>query len=179
MHYAWGMEILRDEYGDPLMRGYKIEMTWLEPGKPHGRDTIESLPVEGWKYRDTSLIHPIILPALEKEPDYRVIRQMALERTQTEERVILKLRVRTLIPQTWYLSWFEHGTLRLGRTDAELEECFNRFVMNCEPSPEDPFSEVDKNGRILMGGEDRWRWKFCDEPDCHRCKNGRYAYIQH
>jgi hypothetical protein len=83
--------------------------------------------------------------------------------------------------ETWVLTWFQHETIDVGQTDAEVLQSFQDFVndkieLNRQLRMETG-EHIDKH--CLMGAEDRWRWHGSNEdgsPNDHapapcRCKH--------
>ncbi len=78
---------------------------------------------------------------------------------------------------TWVLQWFNHYTLDVGQTDADVLKSFEEFVRRHERA-----NAI--NGGVLMGANDRWRWRGADHGDpapcrCQGCKDSGVIRINH
>lgn len=87
--------------------------------------------------------------------------------------------------ETWYQIWFQHASLNIHLTDAELLESFRQFVnrkrqahLNTDDYPY--LTEEEREGMefyCLMGAEDHWRWK--GPCRCEHCQEQGIVRIDH
>jgi hypothetical protein len=91
-------------------------------------------------------------------------------------RRLLKIDVKWKGEVPWALAWFSHQTFRVGRTDEQLHESFERWVQRWEQY-QDHLLSAPKDVPCLMGAEDRWRWKAVCA--CEVCVRDDLAVIAH
>lgn len=104
--------------------------------------------------------------------------------------------MRYLEHEVWCLTWFQHETFDIGKTDEEVLKSFQEFVSRKqELNRKNGHQENDRNYdskkpfHCLMGAEDRWRWKGVVEGDadaqteppcrCKHCKEQGMIRIGH
>jgi len=67
--------------------------------------------------------------------------------------------------ESWVLTWFQHETIDVGQTDAEVLDSFAAFVNEKSKLNRCHRQETGEDMDIycLMGAEDRWRWHGANE----------------
>lgn len=104
----------------------------------------------------------------------------------------LKIKIKTMEPETWCMSWFSHWTFDTGQTDEEALKSFHEFVERKEAL--NVHNGHMRNERIgimpfycSMSANDRWRWSGktdTGEPTnppcrCKHCKERGIISIDH
>lgn len=98
--------------------------------------------------------------------------------------VNLKINVKFLGNQTWWLEWFNHKTYNYFDNEKDAFNSFEKFLESKNVNLNyvysnynlEWFNHYDSSVYMAMGGEDRWRWKFCG---CEKCKKLKISIIQH
>lgn len=108
---------------------------------------------------------------------------------------VLESTIKLVYWETWVIQWFSHATYDDGRTDAEFERSFSRYVNRHQVYQRD-FLQISRNELdvqrfgvqypvCLMGAEDRWRWRSNNEDQekivcrCDGCKKWGVVRIVH
>lgn len=135
---------------------------------------------DGTEPETTSLMRPWMF---ETDPGADEVERQAREawpkltwRTDVDVvRRLVRIEVTRKDDVPWALGWFSHQTFRVGRTDDELHESFERWVSRWERYQD--YSSLPDGIPCLMGAEDRYRWRpFCD---CETCRKNGIALIAH
>lgn len=161
---------------DVLFSIYDISLRWLqqrESDKEYVKWQIVDAP-PGMFFNSTSFYQ-----GFKEEPNNSELDKIARKRWEKlkdkyngESPVII---IHFIENESWWITWFEHATFDIGQSDEEVLASFCRYVRRKQ---EQGRREHNDSGYLLMGGDDRYRWRGAEpdgkpenssEPPC-RCK---------
>jgi len=155
---------------------------WIEglpPGRIWSGDSWTKMPREQTTLEEMEAL----VPAMWEEYQPHLMKKRG-ERNRSEPEFTVKF----IREETWCQGWFSHWTWDTGQSDNEVLNSFEDFVLRMEvlnrrEGHYDPNMGLWMDKYVLMGAEDRWRWKGRDGSDppcrCAGCKEQGIIKIDH
>ncbi len=173
---------------ETLYQIFDIRARWseeTEPGKDYEGRWIEGLPPgRNWNGCSTTTMPAKNTTLEEIERDGREVWWPAhIAKRPVPTLGDLTISAVYLRSETWCQAWFSHWTWANGRTDQELLQSFQAYVMRIEELNWKSQREAGKDVLCLMGAEDRYRWRGREDSKapcrCEHCEKLGIVRIDH
>jgi len=99
------------------------------------------------------------------------------EKNKDKGFVFKEFIITSLGEETWYLEWFCHTSLTRYDNEKDAFDSFARFLKRKRVDINYGGGSYPSDDSYMpMGGDDHWRWKYCD---CQVCKDEGITIISH